>query len=127
MSGDRWLIDTNIVLYLLNGDTHLADMLTDKELTLSNISRMELLSFPDITKGELAKVEVFLEAWPVVEINSLIEEHAIAIRRRHRLKLPDSIIAATAMHLDIPLVTGDASMLKLLDELDVIHYQFQRI
>jgi predicted nucleic acid-binding protein len=43
------------------------------------------------------------------------------------LKLPDSIIAATAMHLDIPLVTGDASMLKLLDELDVIHYQFRRI
>jgi predicted nucleic acid-binding protein len=127
MSGDRWLIDTNIVLYLLNGDTHLADMLTDKELTLSNISRMELLSFPDITKGELAKVEVFLEAWPVVEINSLIEEQAIAIRRKHRLKLPDSIIAATAMHLDIPLVTGDASMLKLLDELDVIHYQFRRI
>jgi predicted nucleic acid-binding protein len=127
MSGDRWLIDTNIVLYLLNGDTHLADMLTDKELTLSNISRMELLSFPDITKGELAKVEVFLEAWPVVEINSLIEEQAIAIRRKHRLKLPDSIIAATAMHLDIPIVTGDASMLKLLDELDVIHYQFRRI
>jgi predicted nucleic acid-binding protein len=127
MSGDRWLIDTNIVLYLLNGDTHLADMLTDKELTLSNISRMELLSFPDITKGELAKVEVFLEAWPVVEINSLIKEQAIAIRRKHRLKLPDSIIAATAMHLDIPLVTGDASMLKLLDELDVIHYQFRRI
>jgi predicted nucleic acid-binding protein len=127
MSGDRWLIDTNIVLYLLNGDTHLADMLTDKELTLSNISRMELLSFPDITKGELAKVEVFLEAWPVVEINSLIEEQAIAIRRKHRLKLPDSIIAATAMHLDIPLVTGDASMLKLLHELDVIHYQFRRI
>lgn len=127
MSGDRWLIDTNIVLYLLNGDTHLADMLTDKELTLSNISRMELLSFPDITKGELAKVEVFLEAWPVVEINSLIEEQAIAIRRKHRLKLPDSIIAATAMHLDIPLVTGDASMLKLLDELDVVHYQFRRI
>ncbi|WKZ66506.1 MAG: type II toxin-antitoxin system VapC family toxin [Flavobacteriales bacterium] len=121
------MIDTNIVLYLLNGDTHLADMLTDKELTLSNISRMELLSFPDITKGELAKVEVFLEAWPVVEINSLIEEQAIAIRRKHRLKLPDSIIAATAMHLDIPLVTGDTSMLKLLDELDVIHYQFRRI
>ena len=127
MSGDRWVIDTNIALYLLNGDEHLADMLTDKELTLSNISRMELLSFPDITKGELAKVEVFLEAWPVVEINSLIEDLAVAIRRKHRLKLPDSIIAATAMHLDIPLVTGDKAMLKLLDEMDVIHYEFRRI
>jgi len=127
MSGDRWVIDTNIALYLLNGDEHLAHMLTDKELTLSNISRMELLSFPDISKKELAKVEVSPEAWPVVEINALIEEHAVSIRRKHRLKLPDSIIAATAMHLDIPLVTSDKAMLKLLEELDVILYEFRPI
>lgn len=127
MSGDRWLIDTNIALYLLNGDERLADMLTGVELTLSNVTRMELLSYPEISQGELAKVAVFLEAWPVVEINSLIEDLAIGIRRKHRLKLPDSIIAATAMHLDIPLVTGDKAMLKLLDEMDVVHYEFRQL
>lgn len=84
---------------------------------------MELLSFPDITKGELAKIEVFLEAWPVVEINSLIEDRAIAIRRKHRLKLPDSIIAATAMHLEIPLITADKAMERLVPELEVLRIE----
>lgn len=120
MTGDRIVIDTNIALYLLNGDDELADLLYGKELILSNITRMELLSFPDITRGELVKVEVFVKSWPVVEINTLIEDRAIAVRRKHRLKLPDSIIAATAMHLEIPLITADRAMERLVPDLEVL-------
>ncbi len=125
MSGDRVVVDTNIALYLLNGDRDLADMLYGKQLTLSNITRMELLSFPDITRSELSKVEVFLESWPIVDMHSLIEELAIGIRRRHRLKLPDSIIAATALHLEIPLLTADKSMERLIPDIEVIRYELK--
>lgn len=102
MSGTSIVLDTNICLYLLNGDRQLATMLEEQPLRISQITRMELLSFAGITKDELKRVQVFLESWPVEPIHPPIEELAIRIRRKYRFKLPDSIIAATAWHLDLP-------------------------
>ncbi len=124
MSGGRVVIDTNIALYLLGGDRNLTAMLNGQNLIISQITRMELLSFPDITKGELARVEVFLETWPVEFIQPQIESLAIAIRRKHRLKLPDSIVAATALHLDLPLMTADKQLERLKPEVQVLRYAF---
>jgi len=45
MSGNSFLLDTNAVLYVLNGDETLADFLFEKELYLSIISEMELLRY----------------------------------------------------------------------------------
>jgi len=123
MSGGRVVIDTNIALYLLGGDRNLTAMLNGQNLIVSQITRMELLSFPDISRSELARVEVFLEAWPIEFLHPQIEKLAINIRRKHRLKLPDSIIAATAMHLDLPLMTADKRMERLLPEVQVVHYK----
>ena len=123
MSGGRVVIDTNIALYLLGGDRNLTAMLNGQNLIVSQITRMELLSFPDISRSELARVEVFLEAWPIEFLHPQIEKLAINIRRKHRVKLPDSIIAATAMHLDLPLMTADKRMERLLPEVQVVHYK----
>lgn len=123
MSGGRVVVDTNIALFLLGGDKSLAAMLNGQDLVISQITRMELLSFPDITKAELARVEVFLDTWPVEEIHSRIEDAAVSIRRKYRLKLPDSIIAATALHLDIPLLSADKQLERLLPEVKVVRYE----
>jgi len=45
MSGNKLFLDTNIILYLLAGDTTLADLLDEKQLYVSVISEMELLSY----------------------------------------------------------------------------------
>lgn len=116
MSGTSIVLDTNICLYLLNGDRQLATMLEDQPLRISQITRMELLSFAGITKDELKRVQVFLESWPVEPIHTPIEELAIRIRRKHRFKLPDSIIAATAWHLDLPLMTADKRLERLMPD-----------
>jgi predicted nucleic acid-binding protein len=118
------VIDTNIALYLLGGDRNLTAMLNGQNLVISQITRMELLSFPDITKAELARIEVFLETWPVEFIQPQIESLAIGIRRKHRLKLPDSIVAATALHLDLPLMTADKQLERLKPEVQVVRYAF---
>lgn len=123
MSGGRVVVDTNIALYLLGGDKNLTAMLNGQDLVISQITRMELLSYPEITKAELTRVEVFLDTWPVEDIHSRIEEEAIRIRRKHRLKLPDSIIAATALHLDIPLMSADKQLERLIPEVDVVRYE----
>jgi len=107
---------------LLKGDRQLAAMLEQRPLRISQITRMELLSYSGITKDELKRVQVFLESWPVEPIHPAIEDLAIHIRREYRFKLPDSIIAATACHLDIPLLTADHRLEKLVPEVQVVRY-----
>jgi predicted nucleic acid-binding protein len=42
-------MDTNIVLYFLKGYPEVVDLISDKELVISVITEIELLSFPHIT------------------------------------------------------------------------------
>ena len=45
MNGNKFLLDTNAVLYILGGDETLSDFLFEKELYISVITEMELLSY----------------------------------------------------------------------------------
>ena len=119
MSGTRYVVDTNIALYLLRGDKTVIALVNEKSLHLSIITRMELLSFPGMVRSELPSIHAFLDAWPVEKLHSQIEEEAI----RYKLKLPDSIIAATASHVGIPLVTADKCMARVDAEIEVIRYE----
>lgn len=46
MSGKRLCLDTNILLYFLKG---VIEMISDKDLVISFITELELLSFPKIS------------------------------------------------------------------------------
>lgn len=46
MSGTNVLLDTNIVLYLLNGSDELEHLLQDANIFISVITKVELLSHP---------------------------------------------------------------------------------
>jgi len=52
MNGNKLFLDTNIVLYLLNGDETLAELLNEKQLYISVITELELLAFKGITLKE---------------------------------------------------------------------------
>ena len=45
MNGNSIFIDTNIILYLLNGDDTIAELLRSKDIYVSVISELELLSY----------------------------------------------------------------------------------
>jgi predicted nucleic acid-binding protein len=115
VSGDNFLLDTNTVIALLNGDPKIKpDLLVAEQLVLfiSIITRMELLAFSGLTSEEDKYIRDFLNYnVSVVSINSYIEEEAIKIRRTGALKLPDSIIAATAIALGATLLTNDKTLL----------------
>lgn len=115
MSGSRILLDTNVALYLLRGDRSAADALAGQEVYISFITRMELLSKPRMTRTEIKQVDAFVQEWPMVEMNRSIMESAIVLRRDHGLKIPDAIIGATAIYLDLTLLTADRGFEKLGD------------
>jgi len=121
MSGNSFLLDTNIVLYLLNGDETLADFLYKKNLYVSFITELELLSFHKITNKEQQSIQSFLKECFIIELNSEMKQQVIKIRKQHNTKLPDSIIAASSVYTNIPLVTSDNGFEKI-KALNLIKY-----
>lgn len=122
MSGNKYLLDTNAVLYILNGDATLADFLFEKELYLSIISEMELLSYKNITDKEKQEIEEFLKEFIIININEKIKQHTIEVKKGSSMKLPDSIIAATAIALKLPLLTSD-KLFKTVKYLNLVYYE----
>lgn len=122
MNGSNLLLDTNIILYLLNGDRTLIPILNGKKLFVSFVTQLELLSYKEITKADIKNINAFLAECTIIDINSHIKEHTINIKRKYSLKLPDSIIIATSIYLRIPVISADAQF-ELVEESDLIFYQ----
>jgi predicted nucleic acid-binding protein len=113
MNGRNFLIDTNIALYLLSGNDTIAQLLEGSIVHLSFITELELLGYHGITKQEQHRIRLFLKDCLIHNISSDIKELSIDIRQRNRLKLPDSIIAATALQLEIPFISADSGFKKI--------------
>lgn len=112
---DRILIDTNVIIYVLNGNHELASLVHSKYAYLSVISELELLSFPKIDKREEFVIQSFIKEMNLIELNEVIKRETIRLRRAFGLKLPDSIIAATALYLNCPLITADSDFSRVTD------------
>jgi predicted nucleic acid-binding protein len=110
------------VLYILGGDEALAQLLHREQLHISIITEMELLSYKNITSKERQQIKNFLADFIIANITEAIKEKAIEIKKRSHLKLPDSIIAATAITLGLPLVTSDRQF-KTITDLNLLYYE----
>lgn len=124
MNGNKLCLDSNIILYLLNGDETLGYFLDGKQFFISIITEMELLAYKDLDKNEESYIKSFISECKTININTLIKEDTIDIRKNYGNKLPDSIVAATALYLDIPLITADKGF-KKIEELNLVHYEKQ--
>jgi len=120
MSGDSVVLDTNIVLYLLKGDDKLEALLQGANVFLSVITKVELLSHPDLDEAGEQMIRELLQNVKLMEFTSTIQERAVLLRRQFKMKLPDAVIAATAAFLNIRLITADKKFARLKDELDVL-------
>lgn len=124
MSGNRIFVDTNILLYFLKGDQEVIEMLADKTPVISFITELELLSFPRITPDTESVIKGLLQNCIIIEMSLEIKELTIKFRRKSKLKLPDSIVAASAYYSKLPLLTADTDFRKL-DELEIIIYEIE--
>jgi len=119
MSGNRIVCDTNTLVHLLGKNSDVTDFLRGKEISLSVITELELYAKQPLTEMEEAIIDVLIESCFVIELTQPIKQIVKQIRKKFRIKLPDAIIAATAIYLDIPLVTFDSDFEKI-DELKLI-------
>ena len=111
MSGNRYVLDTNAIVALLQGNLQLIELLKDAAwLGVSVISQIEFLIFPGLTQDDRQIFEQFLqrvEVLGLVAMDAVLIEKIIEIRQQHRLKLPDAVIAAMAIQNSASLVTAD--------------------
>ena len=120
MSG-KIIIDTNIFIYLTQGDENVIDFIQDKNISVSFITQLELLSFKKITSEEEIIIQEILSQFNIYNFEQNLKKEIVFLRKKYNLKLPDSIILATAKYHDVPFLTSDKK-LKIIDEVDVILY-----
>lgn len=107
----RAILDTNAVIYLQKG--WLEDPLPPGEYFISVITEIELLSFAGLDDVQRGWLQRLIDDLEIVEIDGAVKQCAIALRRDHRLKLPDALIAATALTRDAVLLTNDSQLANL--------------
>ncbi|MGB3191269.1 MAG: type II toxin-antitoxin system VapC family toxin [Limnoraphis sp.] len=117
MSGNRYLLDTNAIVALLQGTTQLVQLLQNADwIGISVISQIEFLAFSGLGQNDRQLFQQFLQRIEViglVSIDAELIEKIIEIRQQYRLKLPDAIIAAMAIQNSASLVTADQEFAKV--------------
>jgi predicted nucleic acid-binding protein len=76
---------------------------------------MEVLAKPHLSLTAEQKALMFLRGFTIIPLSDTVKYEAIRIRREGspRLKLPDAIIAATAVVFDAQLITADEKLRRL--------------
>jgi predicted nucleic acid-binding protein len=119
------VFDSNILIYYLNGvfssprRKQIADWIRQGAL-VSVVSRIEVLGFAQ-PERERIRARTFLALFREVALEAEVVEETISVRRRHSIKVPDAIIAGTALDLDLPLVTRNTSDFEAIDGLSLLN------
>ncbi|MEL7588448.1 MAG: type II toxin-antitoxin system VapC family toxin [Prolixibacteraceae bacterium] len=108
MSGK--LVDTNILIYLSKRSLDLEKIASPEDsLFISIITYMEVWGYRFEDDSEKRIIENLSNHLPVIDLNPRIVNKVIAIRQQHKIKLPDAIILATAVVMDLELITANTA------------------
>ena len=112
-------MDTNIIIYYLNGDKRAVDFI-DSHLdtaAISSITYLEVLVF-SYNQEEDARVRAFLELFTIYDVQRETIDIAIHTYRNKKIKMADNLIAATAKQHNLILITRNIDDFKNI-EIDI--------
>jgi predicted nucleic acid-binding protein len=122
MNGVSFLIDTNIIIYLTQKRLKISDFAKKGgNLYISSISYIETLGYSFQSQFEEKEVTEFCEMFERVFLTKEVEKQTILIRKSNKIKLPDAIIAATAMVYNLILVTHNVDDFKNIQGLKILN------
>jgi len=114
----RYVLDTNVVVDFLSGKKSVVSALNESsKISISIITVVEYLANKNLSASQHQIFEKFLNTIHNIEIPSSPSSNfiqlCIKIRKNFKLKLPDAIIAASAIHSKSILVSRDAAFKKV--------------
>ncbi len=105
------------VVALLRGESAVVSQLKSAEwVGISVISQIEFLAFAGLSDSDRALFAEFLSRSHVVALSvdaTALIDQIVQIRQAHRLKLPDAIIAASALTMRATLLTADQGLRRM--------------
>ena len=123
------LVDTDILVDVCRGETTAVEYLATEEaqgaVSISAVTRMELL-IGCCDKTELRATERFLNRFVTLQLTESISQRAVKLvadyHLSHSMRIPDALIAATALAAALPLATKNQKHFKFIPGLRVAAY-----
>lgn len=112
--GLNYLWDTNIVIYFLQMQLKptarnlIEGILRESTPAISVITELELLSWPAVTDGDKKLLDEFIKDSYIYELDASIKIQTVLLRKSKGIKLPDAIIASTAITQNLTLLSHNA-------------------
>jgi len=121
----KYLLDTNIIIDAVGGCAPAIEMLGkavgSEWVGYSAITRLELFGYPGLTPEEENALKIVTGELDEMAVTSSVVDRAIQIRRAARIKVPDAIIAATALEAGSILITRNQDDFKSVQNLEIIN------
>ena len=119
--------DSNILIYYLNQSLPLPikswvdEQLCQNNAYISVITRIEILGYYQCSQLQHEIAQMFIKQFQECALPETVVQSCIDLKRKYRIKLPDAIIAATALDLNVPLVTRNVTDFNKISELQLIN------
>ncbi|WPR76400.1 type II toxin-antitoxin system VapC family toxin [Algoriphagus sp. NG3] len=120
-----YLIDTNVIIdwlagkFQANQQNFLNDVINQTP-TISVITKIELLGF-NTSKNHEELLRNFINDSLIINLSDQIVNECIRIRKSSKIKLPDALIASTAITFNSILLTRNTSYFSSLKRLEIIN------
>jgi predicted nucleic acid-binding protein len=121
-----FLLDTNVLIYHLRlalteeVTLQLGEALKAQRAFISVITRIEMLAWKGHTDESLRQTTDLIKLLPELPMSEPVIVQAIRIRKAYGLKLPDAVIAATAMANGLQLMTANESDFRRVADLNLL-------
>ena len=118
----KYLIDTNVLIDAQMGrlsekSLNFLAKIVNENFIISFVTYIEYLGYKDISKSS----EEFIELAEIIGIDRIIIKKCIDLRKSIKIKLPDAIIAATALAHKLILLTNNEQDFNTVQGLTVIN------
>ena len=131
MIGERLLLDTNAIIQLLAGNAELIAIVEKAHfISTSVICELEFLSFPGLSVEDAELYSRFrsrIHMFGLPENDPQLIDQICLLRVNSGLKLPDAIIAGTAIQNECHVVTADAHFQRIMEPGRVLSYTPNRL
>jgi predicted nucleic acid-binding protein len=125
--GIKHLWDTNTTIYYLQqqfppgAERFIDNLLRDEQPAISAITEIELLCWKAASENDMQVLHSFINDALVIELEQPIKFKTAELRKGYKIKLPDAIIAATALIYNLTLLSRNISDFDNIDGLKLIN------
>jgi predicted nucleic acid-binding protein len=120
-----YIFDTNVVIDYIQGNfsdkesVYVESLLFENIPNISVITEIEVLCWKHNKEEEVEQYKQFIARANVIELYNNVKLKTIDIRKSNKIKLPDAVIAATALVYDLELITRNVKDFESIAELKI--------